>query len=103
MSDSQRHHLMCFVKHSMLMGKYAVGGIPGAENKSCAVVSNSGAMLKHSHGEDIDSHDIVIRANDAAIDTFEPYVGKKYSHRFGWNMKVNSTKETYLYCNNRQD
>mmetsp|Transcript_60998 Transcript_60998/g.145348 ORF Transcript_60998/g.145348 Transcript_60998/m.145348 type:complete len:314 (+) Transcript_60998:65-1006(+) len=35
--------------------------------KRCAVVSNSGVLLQHQHGQDIDSADLVFRFNDAEI------------------------------------
>lgn len=49
---------------------------------SCAVVSNSGVLLKHSHGQEIDKADLVIRFNFAPIDGFEQYVGTKEDFRF---------------------
>ena len=38
-------------------------------------------MLKHSHGADIDSHDVVFRFNSATTKGFEKNVGAKTTHR----------------------
>mmetsp|Transcript_42830 Transcript_42830/g.98197 ORF Transcript_42830/g.98197 Transcript_42830/m.98197 type:complete len:372 (+) Transcript_42830:99-1214(+) len=35
--------------------------------KTCAVVSNSGVLLNHTHGKDIDAADLVFRFNDAEV------------------------------------
>eukprot|EP00971_Amphidinium_carterae_P135067 2676869-Amphidinium_carterae.1 len=44
----------------------------------CAVVSNSGVLLNHKHGAEIDAADLVIRYNDAVIGgDLQEYVGTK--------------------------
>lgn len=44
---------------------------------SCAVVGNSGILLKSEHGELIDSHDLVIRLNNARTNGYQRNVGSK--------------------------
>ncbi|XP_062517147.1 beta-galactoside alpha-2,6-sialyltransferase 2-like [Corticium candelabrum] len=46
-------------------------------NKSCALVGSSAQLLNHSYGSDIDSHDVVVRVNDAPIRGYEKYVGRR--------------------------
>jgi len=55
----------------------------GANNKTCAVVSNSGALSSRESGKDIDAHDIVFRFNKAPTEGFEDYVGSKTDYRVG--------------------
>ncbi|XLU92166.1 hypothetical protein S245_006518 [Arachis hypogaea] len=49
---------------------------------SCAVVGNSGILLKSDYGRLIDSHDAVIRLNNARVNNFENKVGKKTTISF---------------------
>ncbi|TKY67075.1 CMP-N-acetylneuraminate-beta-galactosamide-alpha-2, 3-sialyltransferase 1 [Spatholobus suberectus] len=49
---------------------------------SCAVVGNSGILLNRDYGSLIDSHEAVIRLNNARVDRFETKVGKKTSISF---------------------
>uniref|UniRef100_A0A1D1XN40 CMP-N-acetylneuraminate-beta-galactosamide-alpha-2,3-sialyltransferase 1 n=1 Tax=Anthurium amnicola TaxID=1678845 RepID=A0A1D1XN40_9ARAE len=44
---------------------------------SCAVVGNSGILLKNPHGDTIDRHDLVIRLNNARTVGYERSVGSK--------------------------
>lgn len=59
-------------------------GIKGSRKKykSCAVVGNSGILLKSDHGKLIDSHEIVIRLNNARTVGYERNVGAKTSVSF---------------------
>ncbi|KAJ8563471.1 hypothetical protein K7X08_031923 [Anisodus acutangulus] len=50
--------------------------------KSCAVVGNSGILLKSAYGELIDSHEAVIRLNNARTGGFEHRVGSKTTLSF---------------------
>nr|XP_009770827.1 PREDICTED: CMP-N-acetylneuraminate-beta-galactosamide-alpha-2,3-sialyltransferase 1 isoform X5 [Nicotiana sylvestris] len=50
--------------------------------KSCAVVGNSGILLKSQYGELIDSHEAVIRLNNARTGGFEGIVGSKTTLSF---------------------
>ncbi|KAI3461300.1 hypothetical protein Pfo_017963 [Paulownia fortunei] len=50
--------------------------------KTCAVVGNSGILLKSGYGKLIDSHEAVIRLNNARITSFERDVGAKTSISF---------------------
>ena len=54
----------------------------GKPYPSCAVVGNSGILLNQSYGSLIDSHDMVIRLNNARIKGFEPHVGYKTTISF---------------------
>lgn len=47
----------------------------------CAVIGNSGDLLKTKFGKEIDSYDVVIRENGAPIQNYTEYVGKKSSFR----------------------
>lgn len=49
---------------------------------SCAVVGNSGILLNSEYGGLIDSHEMVIRLNNARTDRFERNVGSKTSLSF---------------------
>ncbi|XP_072998744.1 sialyltransferase-like protein 1 isoform X1 [Typha latifolia] len=44
---------------------------------SCAVVGNSGILLKSNYGDQIDGHDLVIRLNNAPVDGYLRSVGSK--------------------------
>ncbi|KAF0934986.1 hypothetical protein E2562_029513 [Oryza meyeriana var. granulata] len=48
---------------------------------SCAVVGNSGDLLKTKFGDEIDSYDVVIRENGAPIQNYTEYVGTKSTFR----------------------
>ncbi|KAG8078537.1 hypothetical protein GUJ93_ZPchr0007g3211 [Zizania palustris] len=49
---------------------------------SCAVVGNSGILLRAHHGSLIDSHAAVFRLNNARISGFAAYVGSKTNFSF---------------------
>ncbi|KAL8108948.1 sialyltransferase-like protein 1 [Apium graveolens] len=50
--------------------------------KTCAVVGNSGDLLKTEFGKEIDSHDAVIRDNEAPVnDKYAKHVGSKRDFR----------------------
>lgn len=49
---------------------------------SCAVVGNSGILLKSEYGELIDSHEFVVRLNNARTTGFQRNVGSKTSVSF---------------------
>ncbi|XP_026131390.1 ST3 beta-galactoside alpha-2,3-sialyltransferase 8 [Carassius auratus] len=50
--------------------------------RRCAVVGNSGNLLKSKYGALIDSHPFVIRMNRAVTVGFEEYVGNRTTHHF---------------------
>ena len=71
----------CFV-HPML-----VKLLPQAEtiskkrpDKTCAGLANSGWMLKHEYGEEIDQHDGVFRINYPPVKKFSKHVGSRTTH-----------------------
>lgn len=47
----------------------------------CAVVGNSGDLLKTKFGKEIDSYDAIIRGNGAPTKNYTQYVGKKVTFR----------------------
>nr|CAN64473.1 hypothetical protein VITISV_001623 [Vitis vinifera] len=47
----------------------------------CAVIGNSGDLLKTRFGKEIDGYDAVIRENGAPIENYTAYVGKKSTFR----------------------
>ncbi|PSR89426.1 Sialyltransferase-like protein [Actinidia chinensis var. chinensis] len=47
----------------------------------CAVVGNSGDLLKTRFGKEIDGYDIVVRENGAPIQNYTDYVGRKSTFR----------------------
>ncbi|XP_044502380.1 sialyltransferase-like protein 2 isoform X2 [Mangifera indica] len=47
----------------------------------CAVIGNSGDLLKTRFGKEIDGYDAVIRENGAPIQNYTDYVGKKSTFR----------------------
>ncbi|KAG6629672.1 hypothetical protein CIPAW_14G101500 [Carya illinoinensis] len=59
-------------------------GLVGSDRRyaSCAVVGNSGILLKSDYGDLIDSHEVVIRLNNARIKGFERDVGSKTNVSF---------------------
>lgn len=48
---------------------------------SCAVIGNSGDLLKTKFGKEIDGYDAVVRENGAPIQNFTEYVGTKSTFR----------------------
>ena len=49
----------------------------GAPVKSCALVSNSGALKKSGLGSEVDAHDVVFRFNNAPTKGYEKDVGEE--------------------------
>ncbi|XP_077227167.1 sialyltransferase-like protein 2 isoform X2 [Tasmannia lanceolata] len=47
----------------------------------CAVIGNSGDLLKTNFGEEIDGYDAVVRENGAPIQNYTKYVGRKSTFR----------------------
>ena len=51
------------------------------KGKSCVIVGNSSKLLSEELGEEIDSHDFIIRFNHATVKGFEKHVGSKTTLR----------------------
>ena len=51
-------------------------------HSTCAIVGNSGTMLSKNQGEEIDSHEAVLRINYPPIHRFEKNVGSKTTYDF---------------------
>ncbi|KAF5727525.1 putative sialyltransferase [Tripterygium wilfordii] len=91
--------LVKLVKHRIDEHNGSVGS--DSKYNSCAVVGNSGILLKKEYGRLIDSHEVVIRINNAKTENFERNVGSKTSISFVNSHILNecSTKERRgCYC-----
>ena len=55
----------------------------GAPVKSCALVSNSGALKKSGLGSEVDAHDVVFRFNNAPTKGYEKDVGEEEEEEGG--------------------
>ena len=70
-----------------------------------AIVGNSGSVLEHRGGAFIDSHDLVVRFNEAPTQDFEEYVGSKTDIRFiayrgaDYNLR---DENIFLYSHNKK-
>jgi hypothetical protein len=49
-------------------------------NKSCAVVLNSGSLLRRKHGNEIDNHSAIWRINEAITSGYKEDLGSKTTH-----------------------
>lgn len=67
-------------RHYLKKGKYDV--VLNRKYRTCAVVGNSGILLNQSHASFIDSHDMVIRLNNARTIGFQDRVGSKTTIAF---------------------
>ncbi len=52
-------------------------GQPFENGGRCAIVGNSANLVKSGYGSEIDSHDVVLRMNDAVVSGYESDVGGK--------------------------
>ncbi|KAL8227196.1 hypothetical protein R6Q57_017028 [Mikania cordata] len=66
------------LKGPMIAGK----SDSGRKYKTCAIVGNSGILLKTNFGDAIDEHEFIIRLNNARISGYERFVGSKTSLSF---------------------
>ncbi|KAK7261222.1 hypothetical protein RIF29_27527 [Crotalaria pallida] len=79
-------NLTHFIKHQIDLKKNN-GTLLTSESfdlrySSCAVVGNSGILLNTNYGKLIDSHEVVIRLNNARVESFESKVGSKTNISF---------------------
>lgn len=66
-----------------VIDKYnGINQVLGKKYKSCAVVGNSGILVKTDYGKVIDSLEAVIRLNNARTASFEQFVGSRTSISF---------------------
>lgn len=66
-----------------VIDKYnGINQVLGKKYKSCGVVGNSGILVKTDYGKVIDSHEAVIRLNNARTASFEQFVGSRTSISF---------------------
>jgi hypothetical protein len=56
-------------------------GLRRQEWGSCALVGNSGSLLRRKYGSTIDKHDQVFRINQAPVVGHERAVGSRTTHR----------------------
>ncbi|XP_051973106.1 CMP-N-acetylneuraminate-poly-alpha-2,8-sialyltransferase isoform X1 [Xyrauchen texanus] len=70
--DRRKTFTMSNTLHSLLP---EVSPLKNKRYKTCAVVGNSGILLKSGCGKEIDNHDFVIRCNLAPLDEFTDDVG----------------------------
>lgn len=68
----------------------------------CAAVGNSGALLNHRQGGDVDLHDVVYRFNQAPVDYYQTYVGSRTSHESLNSAWVKSSIEAKNHAASRQ-
>ena len=62
----------------------------------CAIIGNSGHLLKSKWGAEIDKNDVVMRINQAPTKGYEKYVGKRTTHRLLnrlWTLAYGESKE----------
>ena len=62
------HTVSCWTLN-LAMQCYSILG--KGDESDIEVVSSSGAMANHTHGQEIDNHDIVIRFNDAVTEGYQ--------------------------------
>lgn len=74
--------LVRLVKHPIDKHNGFVNSGSDQKYKSCAVVGNSGILLNSDYGELIDSHEVVIRLNNAGIGAYKSKVGTKTNISF---------------------
>ena len=47
---------------------------------TCAIVGNSGSLLRQERGHEIDAHEMVYRFNQAPLKGYEKHVGSRCTH-----------------------
>ena len=70
------------VLHGVLPDEDPLLPAGGKKRRKCAVVGNSGSVLEHQFGAEIDQHDTVFRFNAGVTEDYEQFVGETTSFRF---------------------
>mmetsp|Transcript_26288 Transcript_26288/g.48008 ORF Transcript_26288/g.48008 Transcript_26288/m.48008 type:complete len:316 (-) Transcript_26288:79-1026(-) len=95
----EQHAVMCYLKQQF-ESTFNSTETPEAMRRphdSCAIVSNSGALLNFEYGREIDKHDVVMRFNNAPVVGYEMHVGRRTDVRFGWTFG-NFKNDTSAYA-----
>jgi hypothetical protein len=73
--DQKKRDIFCYLKKIF----YADSNIDKfhLSEKTCSLVSTSGALLKTRNGEDIDKHDVVMRFHSSPTRGYEDHVGSR--------------------------
>jgi beta-1,6-galactosyltransferase len=79
--DLRSWHRLRRYDPSVLRSLHSLLSLPG-RFPSCAVVGNSGILLRANHGALIDSHAVVLRLNNARITGYAAHVGSKTNISF---------------------
>tara|TARA_R110002020_G_scaffold423996_5_gene633147 strand:- start:19 stop:729 length:711 start_codon:yes stop_codon:yes gene_type:complete len=75
--------------NDILLGHTDLGSLTG----SCALVGNSGILMDRKDGKLIDSHDFIIRCNEAHVEGFEENVGSRTDIRIANSHMFHSVLE----------
>merc|ERR1712130_712750 len=74
--DTQQQNIYCYVKDFFYKSS-KLDSLSDLNNKTCALVSTSGALLAHENGAEIDAHDAVLRFHNAPYQTWAKNVGSR--------------------------
>lgn len=72
---------LCFLKQKIPIILQHVNSTPFPTFSTCAVVSSSNALLRHTYGSEIDKHDAVLRFDETSTDGIEVSAGHKETIR----------------------
>jgi len=91
--QDDRHAVICYLQGLIQLSSVRSVAKPGwnllsalsalgLTHRSCAVVSSSGILKMHAHGNRIDGNEVVMRFNDAPVQGYERLAGSKDMVRF---------------------